>query len=196
VSDNTEGWFDEADRKPGAGSANFKELGNTVKGEIVDKYLIDYVKVGEKDPEKDNDGNVIKQLVLVVQTEHRNWEAVAKIPENKDGKKRPAEEDDGRRAVYFRKFTNIYAALGEAVKASGVDNPRVHPAVGGKVAIQFYKEEDTGKPSKLKHFRAKYEPPAPTTEADQSWDEPSAEEAGETPAKGSTTTVVEDEPPF
>jgi hypothetical protein len=195
TQDNTEGWFDDSEKRPGSASAKFKEVGDTVQGEIVDKYLIDYVKVGEKEPEKDNDGNVIKQLVLVLQTDHRNWDAVAKVPTDKDsGKKRPPEDDNGRRAVYFRKFTNIYAALGAAIRESGVENPSKHPQVGGKAVVQFFKEEDTGKPSMLKHFRAKYTPPAPASADDQDWGQPAQGTQSEAQSKNATPS--EDEPPF
>ena len=191
--DETAGWFDEADRVPSA-SAKFKDIGDTVQGKIVDKFKIDYVKVGEKDPEKDRDGNVVQQLVIVLQTDLRNWDSVAKIPVDKDGKQRPASEDNGRRSIYARKFTNIYAAIGKALKAAEAADLEI----GGDLAVQYYKDEDTGKPSPLKHFRGKYKAPVVDT-SDEDWGEPggNASASAEPGTKPSTASQpADDEPPF
>lgn len=203
-NDNTDGWFDDSEMRAGAPSAKFKELGDSVVGEVVDKYKIDYVKVGEKEPELDKDGEVVKQLVIVLQTDQRNWEGVSKIPVDKDGNAKAASEDDGRRAVYARKWTNIYAALGASIRDSKVDNPSQHPALGGKFGIQFFEEEDTGKPSKLKKFRAKYTPPAPKAKDDGWFDGDKSETPADTNLadtvdkvdKAKAATTITDEPPF
>lgn len=204
MSDDTTGWFDEAGRE-GAPSAKFNEVGDSVVGEVVDKYKIDYIPFGKKDPATDErTGEVIKQLVIVLQTDLRDWEGVSKVPTDADGNKKPASADDGRRAIYARKFTNIYGALGKAIKDSGVENPSVHPAVGGKFGVQFYDEEDTGKGNPLKKFRAKYTPPAPK-KSDDGWFDGEKGDSAETrpqdskPAEGGETTkksTVTDEPPF
>ena len=53
-------------------------------------------------------------------------------------------------------------AIREAVKASGADGLKE----GGVLKVRFDHEEDTGKPSKLKVFVAKYEPPTQTVDVD------------------------------
>lgn len=196
TNDNTEGWFDDSEKKAGAPSAKFKEIGDKVVGEVVDKYLIDYIKVGEKEPETDDDGKVIKQLVIVLQTDLRNWEGVAKIPADKDGKQKDAKEDTGLRAVYARKWTNIYAALGASIRDAKVEKPSLHPQVGGKFGVQFFKEEDTGKPSPLKHFRAQYTPPAPKAADDGWFDGDAKAESKPAASEAKATKVAEEEPPF
>ena len=187
--DETAGWFDEADRVPSA-SAKFKDIGDSVQGKIVDKFKIDYVKVGAKDPEKDRDGEVIKQLVVVLQTDLRNWDGVSKIPEDKDGKQRPASEDNGRRSVYARKWTNIYAAIGKALKAADAKDLEV----GGTLVVQYYKDEDTGKPSPLKHFRAKYSAPV-ADDSEEDWGEPAGGKT-ETADEPKSESRVDTEPPW
>lgn len=209
-NEETEGWFDDSEKKvgPPSGGARFKEVGDSVVGEVVDKFLIDYKNIITKEVELDDDGKAIKQLVIVLQTDHRNWEQVNKHPQDKDGVNLPNEADTGLRAVYARKWTNIYAALGLSIRESGVENPSKHPAVGGKFGVQFFEEEDTGKPSKLKKFRAKYTPPAPKA-ADDGWfdggeaknstqHQARAEDQAESKpaAKAKATSVAEEEPPF
>lgn len=201
MSDDTQGWFDEANRE-GSPSAKFNEVGDSVKGEVVDKYLIDYVPFGKKDPEVDErTGKIVKQLVVVMQTELRDWEGVSKVPTDSDGNKLPASKDTGRRAIYARKGTNIYSALGKAITTAGVKDLEV----GGKFGIQFFEEEDTGKGNPLKKFRAKYEAPAKKAGGDEWFDE-----GGETATKPADTdlqdtvnkvdeakkSVADEEPPF
>lgn len=48
-------------------------------------------------------------------------------------------------------------AIVEAVQKAGSNAY----AIGGKLAVKFTEERDTGKPNKLKMFAAKYEPPTP-----------------------------------
>lgn len=185
MSDETTGWFDEANRE-GSPSAKFNEVGDSVKGEVVDKYLIDYVPFGKKDPEIDEKtGKVVKQLVVVMQTELRDWEGVSKVPTDQDGNKRPVEQDTGRRAIYARKGTNIYSALGKALKEADVKDLEV----GGKFGVQFFEEEDTGKGNPLKKFRAKYTAPVAKS-GDDGWFDGDAKT--ETPASETKSEKVAD----
>ena len=159
----TAGWFDNVGG--GAPSADFKTLGAVVSGEVVDQYLIDYVPFSKTEVAKDErTGDVIKQLVVVLQTEQRNWDGVAKIPTVSKDDKTPKEAslDDGKRAIYLRRFTNIHAAVGKAVKGAGKDALEN----GGKLAVKFLDEEDTGKGNPLKKFGAKYEPPTAVADSD------------------------------
>lgn len=200
--ETTDGFLDDGVRE-GAAGARFDEVGDSVLGEIVDKYIVDYVPFGKKDPEIDErTGQPVKQLVVVLQTETRNWEdhPKAKIPKDQDGNPRSAESDNGRRAIYARKGTNIYSALAKAV-AAGLEpgqKPGKHPLVGGKIGMQFFEDEDTGKGNNLKKFRGKYVPPAAAEATDAFFDEAPAksekqDKVQDAPAK---KTVADEEPPF
>lgn len=195
MSDETAGWFDEANRE-GSPSAKFKTVGDSVVGEVVDKYLLDYVPFGKKEPEIDErTGKPVKQLAVVLQTELRNWEGVSKIPTDRDGTELSPDKDKGRRAIYARKGTNIYSALGKALGEAGAKDLEL----GGKFGVQFFEEEDTNKGNPLKKFRAKYTPPAPKAAADDWFDgdtkpDTPASKPQDAPAKA--TTVADEEPPF
>lgn len=206
----TDGFLDDGVRE-GAAGARFDSVGDSVLGEVVDKYMVDYVPFGKKDPEIDErTGKPVQQLVVVLQTETRNYEdhPKAKIPKDQDGNPRPAEQDNGRRAIYLRKGTNIYSALAKAVAGAlpSGEKPGQHPKVGGKIGMQFFEDEDTGKGNNLKKFRGKYVPPAANSEADDFFDAPAAKTqaqkdtdadaakvSDDAPAKKS---VADEEPPF
>lgn len=199
-TDETAGWFDEAGRE-GSPSAKFKEVGDSVKGEVVDKYKIDYVPFGKKDPELDErTGEPVQQLVVVMQTDLRDWEGVAKVPTDTDGVKLPGEKDTGRRAIYARKGTNIYSALGKAIFAAGAKDLEI----GGKFGVQFFEEEDTGKGNPLKKFRAKYEVPVAKAAANDEWfdeDKPATKPAAASKKAApkpdeATSPAGDEEPPF
>jgi hypothetical protein len=52
--------------------------------------------------------------------------------------------------------TPLFQAIIEAVRAAGCSTY----TVGAKLGVKFTEEKDTGKPLKLKLFKAQYEPPA------------------------------------
>lgn len=201
----TDDFFNDGVRE-GSPSAKFKEVGDSVKGEVVDKYMIDYVPFGKKDPEIDErTGQVVKQLAIVLQTDLRDWEGVSKVPVDADGNKLDGSKDTGKRAIYCRKGTNIYSALAKSISAAlpAGEKPGAHPKVGGKFGVQFFEEEDTGKGNPLKKFRAKYEAPAAAPKGDEWFDE-GASAGGDEPkqdkvadeVKAAKASVADDEPPF
>lgn len=157
-----ESWFDDAVRS-GAPSAAFKNIGDFVLGEIVDQYQIEATDFATGEILKDKKtGETIMQLVIVLQTNLRNWDGVAKVPltdpSDRNSAPKDASLDDGKRAIYVRKYTNIHAAIGKAVAAA---NGRPGPVRnGGTLGVEFFKDEDRGKGNPLKHYRAKYTPPA------------------------------------
>lgn len=209
-----DGYFDETDRK-GAPSALLKKVGDFVQGEIVAAQQRAKTKFGTNEVELNDDGSERKQLVIILQTEYRNWEKVAKVPTAKDGSPRPASEDEGLRAVYVPKYTNIFQALGDAIHAAGEKNIAVRQGdavgTGGWFGIKITELEDTGKGNPLKKHAAKYKAPEKTsTEADpfaefdapstgqavkddKSLSEPKEEAKPETPA---TAEEAPEEPPF
>jgi hypothetical protein len=211
MSNETDGFLDDGARE-GANGARFDEVGDSVKGEIVDKFVIDYVPFGKKEPEIDErTGEPVKQLVVVLQTEYRNWEDFPKnkIPKDADGVALPGDKDTGRRAIYARKGTNIYSALAKAVAAAlpAGEKPGKHPLVGGQIGMQFFEDEDTGKGNNLKKFRGKYVPPAAKAESDDFFEAPAsktqaqkdtdadaAKVSDEAPA--AKKSVADEEPPF
>lgn len=66
-------------------------------------------------------------------------------------------EDNGEAlALYVVKGKPIAQAIADALRASGANSLEV----GGTLTVQHHDLKDTGKPNKLKLFRAKYEAPA------------------------------------
>jgi hypothetical protein len=199
VSDETtDGFLDDGVRE-GAAGARFDEVGDSVLGEVVDKYIVDYVPFGKKDPEiDDRTGQPVKQLVVVLQTETRNYEdhPKAKIPKDQDGNPRSPESDNGRRAIYARKGTNIYSALAKAVAAAlpAGEKPGAHPKIGAKIGMQFFEDEDTGKGNNLKKFRGKYVPPAAKAAEDGFFDDAPAAKSQAQKDTDSDAAKVSDEP--
>lgn len=157
----TEGFFDNVGGS-GAPSAALKGVGDVVYGVIVSQTVLDAKKFGKDEVERDEKtGEPIKQLQVVLQTDLRNWEGVARIPliDKDDPSKgdKPASEDDGTRAVYLKQWTNAQAAVGEAVvKATGKKGPLRD---GGKLGLKVAELKDTGKGNPLKIHAAVYEPP-------------------------------------
>lgn len=203
---DTDGFLDDGVRE-GANGARFDNVGDSVVGEVVDKFITDYVPFGKKDPEIDErTGQPVKQLVVVLQTEYRNWEDFPKnkIPKDQDGVALDGSKDTGRRALYLRKGTNIYSALAKAVAAAlpAGEKPGAHPKVGGRIGMQFFEDEDTGKGNPLKKFRGKYTLPT-STEGDAFFDEPAKTDSKENDARkqdetteAPKTSVADEEPPF
>lgn len=195
----TDGFLDDGARE-GAVGVRFAEVGDSVVGEVIDKFVRDYIPFGKKEPEIDEKtGKPVKQLVLILQTELRNWEGT-KHPVDQDGNKVDPAKDTGRRALYLPKGKNIYAAAAKAVAAAlpAGEKPGAHPKIGSRVGMQFFEAEDTGKGNDLKKFRGKYTLPAEKTGDSFFDDAPAAskeDKVQDTPA-ASKTTVADEEPPF
>lgn len=174
----------------GAPSAKLKDLDDFAYGEIVDQFMTEATEFATGNVKKDKKtGEVINQLVIVLQTESRNWENVAKVPlKDKDdkasGPKDPA-EDDGRRAVYVEPWTNIHAAIGKAViEATGQKGPVLN---GGTLGVKIIELRDTGKGNPLKVHAAKYVAPAAPSASDAFFDK-TAETAPAAPAAAAPAT--------
>lgn len=175
-----DGYFDESARK-GAPSALLKKVGDFVQGEIVAAQQRTKTKYGSNEVELNDDGSERKQLVIILQTEYRNWDKVAKVPTAKDGSPRPGSEDEGLRAVYVPKYTNIFQALGDAIHAAGEKNITVQQGgqPGGWFGIKITELEDTGMGNPLKKHAAKYKAPEKVQEDDPfgEFDAPAAGDA-------------------
>lgn len=155
---NPENFFENTGGGVGAPSASLKIVNDFVIGEIVDQAMVPKKKFGSEDIEKDSrTGKDIMQLVVILQTDQRNWHNVSKVPTDENGNAKPASEDDGRRAIYVPPFSNIHAAIGEATDKKPLRN-------GGKLGVKIVELKDTGKGNPLKIHAAHYEPPAAAPE--------------------------------
>lgn len=201
-------YFDDAGRE-GAPSAKLTDKGDYIKGTIVDLFEKPNVPFGKTEAVKNDDGTEQMQLVIILQTDERNWNKVSKVPEGADGSAKPASEDKGLRAVYVPKYTNIYGALGKAIKKADAKRAEI----GGAFGIVIEDLEEVGKGNKKKVHRAVYDKPVagftvdtdagedpladvsnkPKTEAKQ--DTPATKPQDETESATAANAPVE-EPPF
>jgi hypothetical protein len=151
--------FFEKTAGTGAPSASLSKVDDFVYGEIVDQAIVDKKKFGSDEIEKDSrTGENVKQLLVVLKTDLRNWQGVSKIPTNEDKTEKAASEDDGRRAVYVAPWSNIHSAVAEAVvAATGAKGPLLN---GGKLGVKITELKDTGKGNPLKIHAATYTAPA------------------------------------
>jgi hypothetical protein len=139
-------------------SAAFKNVGDIVRGVICEEPVLIDQTVFNKPNElkRDKNGNVLKQLVVVLQTEHRDWEAALKPAKDADGNPRPASDDIGKRSL-FVKF-KLRDAIAEALKAAGAKQLEV----GGELAVAFTGESEFNG-FDVKEYKAQYK--APTSNA-------------------------------
>lgn len=156
MSDNTTtDFFDGIGGGSGAPGAVLKNVGDFVHGEIVDMYKRDYVPFGAKEPEKRADGTNKQQLVIVLQTENRNWANVSRVPKVdpsvEDSPEKDPSEDDGKRAIYVPEGKNIQFAIGRAVQAA-----QAKFEVGGTLGVKVFNLKPTDKGNPLKEHQAVY----------------------------------------
>lgn len=160
TSNSTEtDFFDNVGGGSGAPGAVLKNVGDFVHGQILDMYKRDYVAFGKQEAEKREDGSNKQQLVIILQTENRNWANVSRVPvvdhTDPNSPAKPAEEDDGKRAIYVPEGKNIQFAIGRAAQAAGAK-----PAVGGTLGVKIVNLKDTGKGNPLKEHEAVYQAPS------------------------------------
>lgn len=131
-------------------------VGRHVAGTIVSTSVMDQTDMATKKPKLDRDGNVKKQLAVILQTAHRNWEAVKKIPTDEHGQQLPPSADDGKRAIYVAGW--MTGAVGDAVRAA--TNQVGAPRVGGKLAVRVSELAANPGGNPFRKYEARYEPPA------------------------------------
>jgi hypothetical protein len=167
VTDNTTDFFDNAGGGSGAPTAVLKNVNDMVSGEIVEMFKRDYVPFGKTDPEKDEseDDGKRKQLVIILQTQLRNWQGVTRVPKvdhnDPNSPEKAPSEDDGKRAVYVPNRSNLQYAIGKAVSAAG---PGTKFSVGGTLGVRIFNLKDTGKGNPLKEHEARYQAPTAGSE--------------------------------
>ena len=206
MTDNTTDFFDGIGEGTGAATALLKNPGDWVKGEIVELFKRDYVPYenrNSREPARNDDGSPVQQLVIILQTEARNWAKVNSVPKvdpsDKDSAEKDASEDDGQRAIYVPQRKNIQFAIGRAVAAAG-EKPRV----GGTLAVKVTGLKDTGKGEPMKEHEALYTPPSQASnffnDEAKSDPAPASESASTPPADDPWATpgapATGEEPPF
>lgn len=156
MSDETTDFFDNLGGS-GAPTAVLKGIGDKVSGEVVEMFKRDYVPFGKKDPEPDEreaDGKR-KQLVIILQTENRNWANVVRVPKvdpaDPNSPEKAPGEDDGKRAIYVPNRSNAQYAIGKAVQTA-----KAPFEVGGTLGVRIANLKDTGKGNPLKEHEAFY----------------------------------------
>lgn len=157
MSDTTTDFFDNIGGGAGAPTAHLKVTGDSVHGEVVEMFKRDYIPFGKTEAEKDDneaDGKR-KQLVIILQTDNRNWANVVKVPKvdpsDPNSPEKSPSEDDGKRAIYVPNRSNIQYAVGRAVQAA-----KAKFEVGGFLGVKIVNLKDTGKGNPLKEHEAVY----------------------------------------
>lgn len=160
---STDDFFDGSIRSS-APSIKMSDVNDGVLGEIVDQFKVEQKKFGSDEVIVDKKTQQpILQLVVVVQTDLRNWDRVSKIPRVDPSDKNSAEkdrsEDDGKRAIYIPPYTNIHSAVGRATAATNGGTP-CGLRNGGRFGLKVAALEDVGKGNPKRVFEAMYQPPA------------------------------------
>lgn len=161
MSNNETDFFDGVGGGSGAPSPQLQNVGDGVIGTIVEMFKRDYVPYENrktKEPARKDDGTAVQQLVIVLQTDHRGWQNVSKVPKVDPSDANSAEkdpsEDDGKRAVYVPERKNIQFAIGHAVTTAGSK-----PVVGGRLGVKIVELRDTGQGKPMKVHEAVYQAP-------------------------------------
>lgn len=154
-----------------APSAPLKDLNDHIIGTVVETYKRDFTPYAEDKPQVITDQatgqpRVRQQMVVILQTAHRNWEKVSKVPLVDPGEPskgyKPAAEDDGKRAVYIPEMVKgaghngFIFAVAQAVREAKTGG--LPEGATFKAAIIDLK--DVGKGNPLKVYKVIVEPPA------------------------------------
>ena len=165
MNNSNDGVDDFFDNIGGAGAPSIKmsDVNDGVIGVIETQFRTEAKEFGTDKVKLDRKtGEPVMQLVVILATNFRNWDRVAKVPlidkdDKSKGTKDPS-EDDGRRAVYIEPWTNLHAAVGKAIQeGAGAKGPLRD---GGTLGVKITELRDTGKGNPLKIFAAQYTPPA------------------------------------
>lgn len=180
--------------KLGNGPGGNTEVGGGVIGTIVSMTQQDQTKQGGTEKVPDGKGGFKKQVQVILQTDLRNWDKVAKVPLDADTKQPlPASEDDGRRAIYVKGW--MTGAIGDAVAKATGGATKV-PQIGGKLGVKVIELVPTDKGNPYPKYEAQYQ--APVSGADVFESAPTTEAPASAPAStpAPTTAPVVDQPPF
>lgn len=197
-------FFDNIGGGAGVPTALLKSVGDFVHGTILEMFKRDDVPFGKTEPAKNADGTTKQQLVVIVQTENRNWANVVRVPKvdsaDPNSAEKPPSDDDGKRAVYVGEGTNIQYAIGRSISEAKAPFEE-----GGTLGVKIVELKDTGKGNPLKVHEAVYKGkaagdgffPAPATApaapAPQAQAAPAPAAGDPWASQGSAATV---QPPF
>lgn len=188
MTDPFEAFFEEnAGQGGGAPSFKFGDIGSGVIGTVVSQKQAVVKDIKTREPKLDKNGNQQPQLNVVLQTELRNWDKVAKIPKDANQQELPASEDTGLRAVYVKH--RMIDAVFNALKADGAKKLET----GGVLGVKKSGEIPTAFENGIPEYQAKYTKPAPSAASDSFFD--SAASATPTPEPVAAQSQS-DEPPF
>ena len=135
-------------------SAAFKTIGDVIKGIVAEEpVVIDQTVYGTGAPKLDKNGKQQTQLVVVLQTEHRNWDKATNPAKDETGAPKPGAADAGLRAL-FVKF-KLRDAIADALREAGTTTLEV----GGELAVAYVSDEKFNS-FDVKTYKAKYTPPA------------------------------------
>ena len=181
-------------KKKGPGQKT--EVGGGVVGKILSITKQDQKEytTGKEIPLPKKPDQNKKEIKIILQTELRDWDKVATVPQDDEKNDLPASEDDGRRAIYVRGW--MTGAIGDAVKAA--TGQVGSPKVGGTLGVKVSELVESGKGNPYPKYEAKYTAPDPAEgffEEGQAASEAKASEATASD-EGSASDEDEDKPPF
>lgn len=179
--------------KNGSGPGGNTEVGGGVIGTVLSMQKMDQTKMGSTEKILDKQGNPKQQMQIILQTDLRGWDKVAKVPTHADGDKKgqplDPSEDDGRRAIYVKGW--MTGAIGDAVLAA--TGRKGAPAIGGKLGVKVTELVPTDQGNPYAKYAAVYTPPT----GGEGFFEPAqaASQAAATPAPAQPAPAA-DQPPF
>lgn len=148
----------------GAPSAGLGEINSQVVGTIVDMKASQRTKMGTNEPLFNKDGSPQMQLIVTLQTQHRGWENVKKVPTTTgpDGREyqKDPNEDDGKRRIFV--WYTLRQAFEQALVAIGQTTPKI----GDEVAVRVSQHDPNpmgGQP--IKQYQVAIRPGAPAADA-------------------------------
>ena len=138
----------------GAPVASWKPryIGDGIAGPITDLSYVPKKKYNTDDVELDPAGNKVQQLRVTIQAQPDNYATAAK-PLVDDETKMPI-PDDGKRAIYIARDTNISFATARALAVHQLDDLQV----GATFTVQLKGEIDVGKGNPAKDHEVWYTP--------------------------------------
>jgi hypothetical protein len=169
------------------------QVGGGVIGEILSMTKQQQTKYQSNPPQplfKKDGVTPLMELKIILQTELRDWNKVARVPKDSDGNLLAASEDDGRRAIYVRGW--MTGAIGDAVEAA--TGKKAAPKIGGRLGVKLTELVPTTEGNPYPKYEAVYEAPS-GAEGFDFGGEAKTEGAGpaERPKQDALGT---DEPPF
>lgn len=129
------------------------QIGDGLKGEVLAISERQATEMQSGKPLFDKNGKERMEIVVTIASHYRDWEKVAKVPEDLETKKpQPTSDDVGERNIYMKDSnrTELQKAIVKAFKAEGRVAQDLEDIVGGVVAAKFDRELDVNQPSKLK----------------------------------------------